>query len=110
MLLPMGDTPRWYADRKGHDTPAIIHSGEVLTWSQLERGANRRARAFMELGVKPGDFVAVGLPNSNTFYENTFAIWKCGATPCSLSYRLPPGEAAAILELLRPSLVIGGEA
>lgn len=106
----MGDTPRWYADRKGHDTPAIIHSGEVLTWSQLERGANRRARAFMELGVKPGDFVAVGLPNSNTFYENTFAIWKCGATPCSLSYRLPPGEAAAILELLRPSLVIGGEA
>ncbi|MGV2981081.1 AMP-binding protein [Camelimonas sp. ID_303_24] len=109
MLLPMGDTPRWYADRKGHDAPAIIHSGEILTWGQLERGANRRARAFMDLGVKPGDFVAVGLPNSNTFYENTFAIWKCGATPCSLSYRLPPGEAAAILELLRPSLVIGGE-
>jgi len=110
MLLPMGDTPRWYADRKGHDAPAIIHSGEILTWGQLERGANRRARAFMDLGVEPGDFVAVGLPNSNTFYENTFAIWKCGATPCSLSYRLPPGEAAAILELLRPSLVIGGEA
>ncbi|MFC0284261.1 AMP-binding protein [Camelimonas abortus] len=109
MLLPMGDIPRWYADRKGHDAPAVIHGDDTLTWGELERRANRRARAFMEMGVRPGDFVAVGLPNSNTFYENTFAIWKCGATPCSLSWRLPRGEAAAILELLRPSLVIGGE-
>ncbi|GGC63786.1 AMP-binding protein [Chelatococcus reniformis] len=110
MLIPMADVPRWHADRNGHDTVAIIHGDDSLTWGELERNANQRARAFAQMGVKPGDFVAVGLPNSNVFYENTFAIWKCGATPCSLSYRLPSGEAAAILELLRPSLVIGGEA
>lgn len=110
MLIPMADVPRWHADRNGHDTVAIVHGEETLTWGQLERRANARARAFADLGVRPGDFVAVGLPNSNVFYENTFAIWKCGATPCSLSYRLPRGEAAAILELLKPSLVIGGEA
>lgn len=110
MLIPMADVPRWHADRNGHDTTAIIHGDDHLSWSELERRANRRARAFADLGVKPGDFVAVGLPNSNVFYENTFAIWKCGATPTSLSYRLPRGEAAAILELLKPSLVIGGEA
>lgn len=109
MLIPIADVPRWHADRNGHDTVAIVHGEDALTWGQLERRANMRARAFADLGVKPGDFVAVGLPNSNVFYENTFAIWKCGATPCSLSYRLPRGEAAAILELLKPSLVIGGE-
>jgi bile acid-coenzyme A ligase len=109
MLIPMADAPRWHADRNGHDCVAIVHGKDQLTWSDLERNANQRARAFMELGVEPGDFVAVGLPNSNAFYENTFAIWKCGATPCSLSYRLPRGEAAAILDLLKPSLVIGGE-
>ena len=43
-----------------------------------------RARAFAEKGVKPGDFVAIGLPNSNWFFETTFAVWKCGATPTSL--------------------------
>ena len=109
MLIPMADVPRWHADRNGHDCVAIVHGEDTLTWGDFERHANSRARAFMDHGVKPGDFVAVGLPNSNQFYENTFAIYKCGATPCSLSYRLPRGEAAAILDLLKPSLVIGGE-
>jgi bile acid-coenzyme A ligase len=109
MLIPIADVPRWHAERNGLDAPAIIHGEDVLSWGALERGANARARAFQAQGVKPGDFVAVGLPNSNRFYENTFAIWKCGATPCSLSYRLPRGEARDILELLKPSLVIGGE-
>lgn len=110
MLIPMADVPRWHAERNGADTIALIHGDDALSWGELERRANARARAFQAQGVKPGDFVALGLPNSNLLYETTFAIWKCGATPCSLSYRLPRGEAAAILELLRPSLVVGGEA
>ena len=88
---------------------AISHSEETLTWRQLERNANRRARAFAAKGVKSGDFVAIGLRNGNEFFETTFAVWKCGATPTSLSWRLPRGEAAAVLEILRPSLVVGGE-
>ena len=80
-----------------------------ITWEQLERNANRRARAFAAKGVKPGDFVAIGLPNSNVFFETTFAVWKCGATPTSLTWRLPRGEAAAVLDILKPSLVVGGQ-
>ena len=82
---------------------------DTLTWEQLERNANRRARAFAAKGVKPGDFVAIGLPNSNVFFETTFAVWKCGATPTSLTWRLPRGEAAAVLDILKPSLVVGGQ-
>jgi bile acid-coenzyme A ligase len=110
MLIPIADVPRWYAERKPKDTVAISHGADTLTWEQLERGANRRARAFAAKGVKPGDFVAIGLPNSNVFFETTFAVWKCGATPTSLSWRLPRGEAAAVLEILKPALVVGGEA
>jgi bile acid-coenzyme A ligase len=110
MLIPIADVPHWYAERKPKDTVAVSHGNDTLTWEQLERGANRRARAFAERGVKPGDFVAIGLPNSNIFFETTFAVWKCGATPTSLSWRLPRGEAAAVLEILKPSLVVGGEA
>ena len=110
MLIPMADVPRWYAERKPKDTIAISHGADDLTWEQLERNANRRARAFAAKGVKPGDFVAIGLPNSNAFFETTFAVWKCGATPTSLTWRLPRGEAAAVLEILKPSLVVGGEA
>ena len=109
MLIPIADVPRWYAERKPKDTIAVRHGGRGLTWDELERGANARARAFADLGVNPGDFVAIGLPNSNAFYETSFAVWKCGATPTSLSHRLPRGEVAAILEILKPALVVGGE-
>ena len=109
MLIPMGDVPRWYAERKPKDTIALSHGDDALTWEQLERNANRRARAFAALGVKPGDFVAIGLANSNVLYETSFAIWKLGATPTSLSPKLPRGEAAAVLEILQPSLVVGGD-
>jgi bile acid-coenzyme A ligase len=110
MLIPMGDVPRWYAERKPKDTIAISHGADRLTWEQFERGANRRARAFAAKGVKPGDFVAIGLPNSNALFETSFAVWKLGATPTSLSWRLPRGEAAAVLDILKPALVVGGEA
>jgi len=110
MLIPMADVPRWYAERKPGDAIAISHGADTLTWGQLESGANRRARAFAAKGVKPGDFVAIGLPNGNAFFETSFAIWKLGATPTSLSWRLPRGEAAAVLDVLRPALVVGGEA
>lgn len=110
MLLPLSDVPRWYAERKPQGTIAVRHGQHTLTWDELERGANRRARAFMAKGVKPGDFVAIGLPNGNAFFETSFAVWKCGATPTSLSWRLPRGEAAAVLDILKPALVVGGEA
>jgi len=110
MLLPLSDVPRWYAQRKPQGTIAVRHGQDTLTWDELERGANRRARAFAAKGVKPGDFVAIGLPNGNAFFETSFAVWKCGATPTSLSWRLPRGEAAAVLDILKPALVVGGEA
>src|ERR1700704_2532010 len=110
MLIPMADVPRWYAERRPKDTVAIRHGADALTWEQLERGANRRARAFAARGVKPGDFAAIGLPNGNTFFETSFAGWKLGGTPASLSGGPPRGEAAAVLEILKPALVVGGEA
>ena len=109
MLIPLADVPRWFAERKPKDAVAVSHGADELTWEQLERNANRRARAFAAKGVKPGDFVAIGLPNSNAFFETTFAVWKCGATPTSLTWRLPRGEAAAVLDILKPSLVVGGQ-
>src|ERR1700721_2049692 len=109
MLIPIADLPRWYAGRKPRDAVAASHGADTLSWEQLERGANRRARAFAAKGVKPGDFVAIGLPNGNAFFETTFAVWKLGATPTSLSWRLPRGEAAPGLDILNPPLGAGGE-
>jgi bile acid-coenzyme A ligase len=49
----------------------------------------------------------VALPNGTLFHETCFAIWKLGATPHVVSYRLPSGELNAILQLLQPALLVG---
>src|SRR2546429_9347938 len=108
MLIPIADVPRWYAERKPKDAVAVSHGADTLTWDALERGANRRARAFAAKGVKPGDFVAIGLPNGNAFVETSFAVWKCGATPTSLSRRLPRGGTPPGAAVPRPPRVSGG--
>jgi len=104
--LPLGDLPRYHAQRKPSSAQALIHPEGALTWSELEFAANRRANLYRSLGVKAGDFVTVALPNGNALCESVFAIWKLGATPNPISASLPAVEARAILELVRPSLVI----
>ncbi len=42
--------------------------------------------------------------------DHALRCGNCGATPTSLSWRLPRGEAAAVLDILKPALVVGGEA
>lgn len=89
------------------DRPAIVCEGETATRAQLERAAERRARAWRALGVGVGDSVAIALPNGIAFFECVFAAWKLGAVPIPLSHRLPEAEQRAIVELAEPKLIVG---
>ncbi|GAA4414401.1 AMP-binding protein [Quisquiliibacterium transsilvanicum] len=103
--IPMGLLPAHHA-QAGPDRPAVTMGEDSLSWSQLEARANQRARAYQSLGVRAGDFVTIALPNGFEFYETAFAIWKLGATPNVVSSKLPRAELDAILELVRPSLLV----
>jgi bile acid-coenzyme A ligase len=103
---PMGELVRHHAERKPEGALALIHPEGALTWRELDAAANRRANLYRSLGVKPGDFVTVGLPNGNAFCETVFAIWKLGATPNPVSASLPATEARGILDLVRPRLLV----
>jgi bile acid-coenzyme A ligase len=92
------------------DRPALTCDGVTLTRAELAARANRRARALAAAGVVPRDFVAIALPNGPAFVELAFACWILGATPAPVSHRLPTLELKAILELMDPRLVVGGEA
>ena len=91
------------------DRPAITHEGRTVTRREFDRRTNRLARAYEQLGVREGDMVTIGLPNSIEFYEAAFAAWKLGATPQPVSARLPKFEQEQIVELADPSLVVGYE-
>jgi bile acid-coenzyme A ligase len=87
---------------------AVLTCGEVnVTRSQLEARANRRARALAEAGVGENDMVVIALPNGLEFYETSFALWKLGATPAPVSYRLSDIELKDVVDLIKPRLVVG---
>ena len=55
---------------------AVICDNETLTRGELERRANRIARAFLERGALPGRLVTIGLPNGLEFVIASVATWK----------------------------------
>jgi bile acid-coenzyme A ligase len=88
------------------NAPAVSCGDETLTYAELNRLTNRIARGLQTLGVKQGDLVTLGLQNSIGFVAAAHGIWKLGATPQPISFRLPKGELAAIVELARSPVVI----
>jgi bile acid-coenzyme A ligase len=106
--LSYGRAMTWLAEREP-DRVAVIHEKETLTRGELERRANRLARAYESLGVGEGDLVTIALPNCIEFYVVCLATWKLGATPQPISARLPVAERRAIVELADPALIVGVE-
>ena len=88
---------------------AITCGDESVTWAEFESSTNRLARAYAGFGVTEGSFVTIGLPNSVAFFEACVAVWKLGATPQPISYRLPDRERQAIVELADSALVVGAD-
>ncbi|HEV2986329.1 MAG TPA: AMP-binding protein, partial [Vicinamibacterales bacterium] len=70
-------------DRPNH--PALLFKGAVLTWGDLERLSDVCASAFIALGIKRGDRIALLLPNCPQFSIAEFAAWKVGAIVAPLN-------------------------
>ncbi len=89
------------------DRPAVSCLGDTLTRRSLQSASSRLARELRDLGVGPGDFVTVALPNSVDWFVAYVACWMLGAVPQPTSAKLPPRELAAIVELADSKVVIG---
>ncbi|MBI1353011.1 MAG: AMP-binding protein [Acidobacteria bacterium] len=83
--------------------PALEFGAETWTFGELESGANRLARALLELGVRRGDRVAVYLKNRPELILIYLAASKAGFvfTPINILYRA--GEIAHILDDAAPA-------
>jgi acetyl-CoA synthetase len=70
-----------------------------LTYGQLAEQSGRIARVLADLGVKPGDTVAVLLGRVPDLYAAALGIWKAGGVYCPLFAAFGPGPIKARLEL-----------
>ena len=89
-----------YAER-----PAIVWRDGVISYASLHRRAGGFARFLAAAGVRPGDRVALSIPNSWAFAAALLGALKLGAVVAPLDPRLTDDERRAILDDLRPRLV-----
>ncbi len=86
------------------DTPALIDDrGARYSYAELRAAFEGYAGGWADLGVRPGDRVAVVAKNSADFLVHAFAILRAGATPAFVNWRLSAGEMAEVLALVEPA-------
>jgi acyl-CoA synthetase (AMP-forming)/AMP-acid ligase II len=81
------------------DKPALImgRSGEVITYRQLDEASNRMAHYFRDLGLEPGDHVALMMENHPRYLAICWGAQRSGLYYTAISYRLQAAELAYIL-------------
>ncbi|HTJ68872.1 MAG TPA: long-chain fatty acid--CoA ligase [Actinospica sp.] len=79
------------------DKTAVIQGPERVSYSELWAQARGQAAAIRELGVQPGDRVALMSPNVLDFPRTYYAILAAGAVVVPVHMLLTPEEIAYIL-------------
>jgi long-chain acyl-CoA synthetase len=85
---------------------ALAWDGGTLSYAALDARACAQARALDARGVRPGDRVAITIPNRWQFAVGVLGALKAGATVAPLDPLLTGEERAAIVADLAPRLVI----
>jgi long-chain acyl-CoA synthetase len=85
---------------------ALVWDSGSLTWSELDRRASGFAGDLSRQGVRPGDRVAIVIPNRPEFVIAFLAVLKLDATAAPLNPLLTRGDLKASTEDLRPKLIV----
>jgi long-chain acyl-CoA synthetase len=76
------------------DKPAALSAQGQLTYGQLDAASDRVAASLAAGGIRPGDPVALQLPNIPQFLISYFGILKAGAVAVPLNVMLTAPEVA----------------
>ena len=87
----------WHAARRP-DLPALITPTQTVTYAELNRRANRLARALRRRGLQRGDAVALLCSNRVEFVEVLLATQRTGLRLTTVNWHLTPDEAGYIVD------------
>ena len=78
--------------RKYPDRPCTIFKGAVISYKEMNEGADRIAAALVDMGVKKGDRVGIFMPNTPQFVMVYFGILKAGGVVVATNPLYTPTE------------------
>lgn len=79
------------------DAPALVTASARLSYCDFDRLSDRAAGAWLSLGVRPGDRVAVSLPNDVDIVVAFHGAMRLGAVWIGVNQALAPPEKAYLL-------------
>jgi fatty-acyl-CoA synthase len=98
-----GDVARFDPDR-----PALsLEDDEPVTYRELGERTNAYARELLDLGVQPGDRVAILMYNSVEYWIAYFAVTRIGAIAVRLNFRLGVEELDYVLNDSGSTVLLG---
>ncbi|MFC0006878.1 amino acid adenylation domain-containing protein, partial [Micromonospora siamensis] len=92
--------------RRTPDAPAVRFEGRTLTYAAFAARANQLAHHLRELGVGPGDLVAVSLPRCIELVVALYAVHQAGGAYLPLDPDYPAERLAFMLDDARPRVVL----
>jgi long-chain acyl-CoA synthetase len=88
------------------DKIALIDESRTLTYQELDSEACRVASALKEIGVLPGDHIALLYPNSCNWVCFYFGVLKAGAVAVTLPYSMTASELSPVLDDCMPGVML----
>jgi long-chain acyl-CoA synthetase len=92
--------------RQHGDRPALLFKGASMSYRTLDAESTAFAAALAAMGVRPGDRIALLLPNCPQFSVAQFGIWKAGAVVVALNPTYGERELEQALESTAASRVV----
>jgi bile acid-coenzyme A ligase len=108
--VPFGTRLQQLAAADPHGTALVVVARDgterVLSWCDLEEGANRWSRALLASGADLGERVALAVPNSVDLVLAVLGTWKAGAVPVPVRWDLPDWERERVLAVVEAAVVV----
>lgn len=103
------DTIRNWLERHARErpgAPAVVDGGRIVTYADLRGRIASLAAGLYRAGVRPGDVVAVQLPNTMEHLESFLAVSWLGAVMTTLYMTYRAAELGAQLEHAKATALI----
>jgi acyl-CoA synthetase (AMP-forming)/AMP-acid ligase II len=85
---------------------AVIFGQERISFVELKEKVFSLARGLLGLGIRPGDKVAIYLPNWPEYIYSYLAIWSIGACSVPLDFMLTEDEVVSCLSHCEAKAII----
>ena len=86
--------------------PALLFKGSTVSYGDLDSQSSAFAAALAALRVRPGDRIALVLPNCPQFFVAEFGAWKAGAVVVPLNPTYTERELEAALTSTGVTIVV----